>query len=559
LIQTVRTIFHRGIWLIGLLALATVHLTGWAQNLPSMTGKPSSAETDLMQLFGGVSVPETPQGVFFEGPIDSNEYIVGPGDRLKLYFWQPRYAEYPVTVTGEGNVAIPMVGMVSVGNATLAEARRRIESAVATALRIGKVTVDLSEPRRFRVHVTGQVRIPGTYVVPATSRAADAILMAGGLKIGVQFVSGDTVVTYNGSLRRILLRDPSGTERHADLLSFLRGGRTDRNPLLRDGETIFVPQRLRTSSQIGVFGAVYQGGLFEHADGDELGDALILAGGLTPMADSSSLLVVGMNGLETHLDLRANTAAALTRPMNPGDRVYIGSSPDTSQYGSVTVTGEVTRPGGYSIRNNETTLREIIERAGGLLPTAAANSARLIRQVDVDPVAPERARLATAMMSQTPVLPYPADPGLAAEFSRWMYGTSVVNLEAAMKPGSADGNLKLRDGDSLEVPKGPLGVRVLGAVNAAGEVEWKPDKNLNYYLAQADGLNKAGWKTRTVVVKARNGSQLRYQTGLPIDPGDVIYVPLKPSGQTNWDIFKDIIAVTAQVATVILVVRSIGK
>jgi len=119
--------------------------------------------------------------------------------------------------------------------------------------------------------------------------------------------------------------------------------------------------------------------------------------------------------------------------------------------------------------------------------------------------------------------------------------------------------LKLRDGDSLEVPKGPLGVRVLGAVNAAGEVEWKPDKNLNYYLAQADGLNKAGWKTRTVVVKARNGSQLRYQTGLPIDPGDVIYVPLKPSGQTNWDIFKDIIAVTAQVATVILVVRSIGK
>lgn len=514
---------------------------------------------DLQKIFGGYSTPETPQGMFFEGPVDPNEYIVGPGDRLKLYFWQPRYAEHTLTVTGEGNIAIPMVGSVSLANATLAEARQRIEDAVSRALRIGRVTVDLSEPRRFRVHVTGQVRVPGTYVIPATARAADAIMMAGGIKGSAQLISGDTVITFSGSLRRIVLRAPSGTERHADLLSFYRGGRTERNPLLRDGETIFVPSRLQTSDRVGVFGAVHQSGTFEFAEGDVLGDALAISGGLTPQADSSSLLIVGMNGVESRIDFRVNATAASTRPIRPGDRVYIGAFPDTSENGSVTVTGEVARPGGYAIRNGETTLRDILERAGGLLPTAAANSARLIRQMDEDPIAPERARVMQQAVDPNAGSAFPADQGLAAEFSRWMYGTSVVNLSAAMKPGSEEGDLKLRDGDSLDVPKGPIGIRVLGAVNAAGEIEWKPGQKLNYYLAEAGGLNKAGWKNRTVVIKARNGSQLRYQPSLPIDPGDVIFVPLKPSYQTNWDIFKDIIAVAAQVATVILVVQSIGK
>ena len=521
---------------------------------------PQSGESDLFKLFGGLSIPEAAsQGVFFEGPVDPNEYIVGPGDKLKLYFWQPRYAEQTIVVNGEGDIAIPMVGTVSVANQTLAQTRTRIEEAVGKALRVGRVTVSLFEPRRFRVHVTGMVMLPGTYVVPATSRAADAIMMAGGLQRDVQFAAGDTVVTYKGTQRRILLRSPAGDERNADLLSFLRGGRTNSNPLLRDGETIYVPPPSHTSDRIGVFGAAYLSGLWEHVPGDQLGDALALAGGLTPKADSSSLMIVGANGTESKIDFRVNPLAVSRRPMNPGDRVYVSAFPDTGMYGSVIVTGEVARPGGYSIRVGETTLREIIERAGGPLPTAAGNWARLIHNREADPVARERTRVSQVTFSGQLVTAYPSDLGLAAEFSRWTYGTTVVSLREAMEPGSEAGDITLSDGDSLVVPEGPLGVRVLGAVNAAGEVEWKPDENLSYYLDQAGGLNKGGWKRQTVVVKARNGSQLRYDPDLPIEPGDVVYVPIKPSRQTNWEVFKDIIAVTAQVATVILVVQSIGN
>lgn len=363
---------RRRAWLYGLLALFTLDLSGWAQiTQPISPGRPGE-DSDLQSILGRFPSPESAVGMFFEGPIHADEYIVGPGDRLKLFFWQPRYAEYPLTVSSEGEVAIPMVGTVSLANISLAEARVRIEEAVARAMRIGRVTISLIEPRRFRVHVTGLVMIPGTYVVPATARAADAIALAGGLKREIRFVAGDTVAVVVASQRRIILRDPSGRERYADLFSFTRGGRTNSNPYLRDGETIYVPSPDRSSEQIGVFGAVNQGGLFEYLEGDQLANALTLAGGLRPSADSSSMLIVGDNGTESKIDLRVNPSVALTRPMNPGDRVYLSSFPDTSRNGSVTVTGEVGRPGGYAIRVGETTLREIVQRAGGLLPTAAA-------------------------------------------------------------------------------------------------------------------------------------------------------------------------------------------
>jgi protein involved in polysaccharide export with SLBB domain len=147
---------------------------------------------------------------------------------------------------------------------------------------------------------------------------------------------------------------------------------------------------------------------------------------------------------------------------------------------------------------------------------------------------------------------------LEAEFMRWDYGTVVVDLTDALTAGSKDGDLWLRDGDRLEIPAAPLGVRVFGAVNHAGEVAWLPDQKLSYYLSEADGVSKAGWKNRAVVIKARNGSQIRYQPSLPIDPGDVIYVPSKPE-TTNWDRFKDIVGVVAQVATLVLIGQNLGK
>lgn len=151
-----------------------------------------------------------------------------------------------------------------------------------------------------------------------------------------------------------------------------------------------------------------------------------------------------------------------------------------------------------------------------------------------------------------------ADVELSAEFSRWAYGTVVLDLTAEEGEAGWAGDVRLEDGDRLDIPSQPLGVRVLGYVNNAGEVPWVDGKGLSYYLQEADGANRAGWKGRAVIIKARNGSQLRYSSRVGIDPGDVLFIPQKPRA-TSWDRIKDVITVAAQVATIVLVIDTATK
>jgi len=393
-------------------------------------------------------------------------------------------------------------------------------------------------------------------VLPATARVADAVELAGGLKREKTFARGDTASKVLASERRIELWNPDGTRAgHADLLLFRRGGRLKANPYLRDGLTIHAPYPAGEWAQVGVFGAVPQSGLYEYVEGDDVADVIALSGGLAANADSSALAVISATGRRTELDLRAAAESGLKRALQAGDRVYVAGFPDTSRTGSVVIQGEVVRPGGYPIVNGETTLREVLQTARGLLPTAAANSARLIRKRPKDLVEPERFRVLRAGLISMPKPAYETDPELAAEFARWDYGTVVLDLTDAAGEG---GDLRLQDGDVLEVPRSPLGVRVLGAVNHAGEVGWQPEGRLSHYLKLAGGVNKLGWKSRTVVIKARNGSQLQYQPSLPIDPGDVIFVPAKEQ-VTAWEVVKDLVGVTAQLVTIALVIQNIGK
>lgn len=553
-------VFCYGFW-ICCLALLANHQNGFAQLSVSPVGQPSQEEgLDLKKIFGEEPLLEAAAEAepVFEGPVDPREYIVGPGDQLKIFFWKPRFFEYRCTVNAEGDVAIPLVGSFSVANLTLADARQRIESEVGAELRAGRVTVSLYKSRRFRIHVAGMVEEPGTYVVPATARVADAILLAGGIREDVQLIGTDTAGVPMGSERRIELRDGNGERiARADMLMFQRSGLLKANPILRDGMTVYVDYPAQPFNHIGLFGAVNDGGLFEYVADDRVSDLIRLGGGLTSNADSTDLVLISRQGERDTLDLTADLSA-LERPLFSGDRLYVGGFPDTSRIGSVTIKGEVRRPGGYPIQIGLTTVQEAVEFAGGLLPTAAAQSARLIRRQENDRLRSERERVLYDWSARLPEPALYADPQIAAEFHRWAYGTVVMDLTEALSEENRKEPVYLYDGDVLDIPSTPLGVRVLGWVNHAGEVDWIPDGRLSDYLRRAGGLNRGGWKSQTVVLKAKNGSQIRYESSLPIDPGDIIIVPPKLQ-ITNWERVKDTMAIVAQLATVALIIQNISS
>jgi protein involved in polysaccharide export with SLBB domain len=440
---------------------------------------------------------------------------------------------------------------------TLNQAEAAISTEFGQALRRGRISISLLEPRKFRVHVTGEVLVPGSYTVPATARVRDAIEEAQGFRSVMKASAfGDSTWVPQVSLRRIQMRSSSGVAVNVDMQRFLQGGDLGGNPHLTDGAVVHVPPISESSERTGVFGAVYYEGSYEFAPGDDVGSLLSLAGGLTPSADSSSFVLQRENGERIPLSF---SAADFARKIFPGDRVFVGGKPRYVNSGSASIRGQIAKPGGYSIVPGVTTVAELVEQAGGLLSDAASQSARLIRRKSPDSIAPERQRVLTAPGSVTAQEPVSlADKELAIEFLRWDYGTVVLDLSADPDDPDAAEHVTLQDGDVLEIPRQPMGVRVLGYVNHAGEVPWVEGGDLSHYIDAAGGMNRAGWKGRAIIIKARNGSQLRYHKNMEVNPGDVLFVPQRPR-TTSWEKFKDIVSVVAQLATLALIIQNTSK
>jgi polysaccharide biosynthesis/export protein len=110
-------------------------------------------------------------------------------------------------------------------------------------------------------------------------------------------------------------------------------------------------------------------------------DVIALGGGLTDFADRE--IVVERNGDQTN-PIRYNVSndpqQAIKEQVlvNPGDTVVVAKA------GIVYILGDVSRPGGYTMNNNESkmTLLEALSNAGGVDKTAKLGHARLIRKID---------------------------------------------------------------------------------------------------------------------------------------------------------------------------------
>jgi len=498
-------------------------------------------------------LPPTTQAVF-EGPVDPETFRLGPGDLLNIFLWRPTVTQFPVRINAEGEAVIPTVGPVKVAGISLSAAKEAIFRKILERFSGAEVTVSLDEVREFRVHVCGAVTMPGSYLVPATARVADAILLAGGL-LRRPRAEWDTTSVVVASQRRIqiLASQTATAPRPVDLLLFERAGDTKANPYLQDGDVIWAPFKEEGPSAVGVFGGVSAPGVFEYVSGDHVASLVKLAGGTLASAKLSQSYLVRANG--QHVTISDPSTQEVE--VQPGDRLYVPMEYKEQQFGTATIKGEVARPGSYPVEIGRTTLRQVLEAAGGVLPTAAANSARLVRAPSEFRDA-EKSRLLRPREIGSPLGETSFDAELRAAYERWLGTTVVLDLSQLLETDTPKDDIVLQDGDILEIPKYPLGVRVVGCVNQSGETAYHPDWNLEDYLKVVGGVSRGGWKAQARVVKASTGSVVLYSSRVRLDPGDIVFVPSKQP-TTAWTQIKDGVAVVSQLATIVLIVITASK
>jgi polysaccharide biosynthesis/export protein len=493
----------------------------------------------------------TSVGNLLDRAVDPNMYIVGPGDVFVISLYGASAIPVSVEVLPEGIVSLPDVGEVAVGQITLAEAKQRITDALLTRYRDRTVGVALAKVRSFKISVTGAVEKPGIVAVSAADRVSEAVALAGGLQ-------------KKGSLRNIQLSNIDRDTLIADLAYFDATGVVDANPYLHEGQVIFVPVVSDSFNKIEIYGAVNAPGVFEYKPGDRISDLLSL--GFGPSADAD------LNGAEL-VRFSDNTRAKISLPVDlrtaitdrksdanialvPDDRLFVRAQSNYRRKEQVTLIGEVKYPGVYPVMEGTRTLKQLIERAGGLLPDASLTEAAMIRKSMYGATEVKSSFDQLLMMSTDKLSDFELQ--YLKETSSRRPGKVAVDFDLLFRRGLVEHDVPLMDGDTVTIPSKSFAVTVLGRVVNPGLVPYKDSATVDHYITLAGGYGYKANKRDIRLIKANTGALIRAGHNTEVAMGDKIMVPQK-KGINWWQLFKDTSFFIANLATIYLVINQATK
>jgi polysaccharide biosynthesis/export protein len=261
----------------------------------------------------------------------------------------------------------------------------------------------------------------------------------------------------------------------------------------------------------------------------------------------------------------ADPASTDNQLLKPGDVVTIFSRRDlplpTDKHATfVRVSGEVNAPGVYRVEPGDT-LRNVVERAGGLTPHSYLYASQLTR-VSTRRAEQEQLRVSTAQMQRELTSRYAAAPSTAsanaADLQIQMSTQQAAIAQIAgiaptgriildMQPGASTiadiPNFPLEDGDSFYIPPRLGTVQVAGAVYNENAFRYQPRKHLSAYLNDAGGPTRQADAKRIFLVRA-DGTVISRQShgqfwhndfaSTVLLPGDAIIVPIKLRSPNNF-------------------------
>lgn len=431
--------------------------------------------------------------------------VLRTGDVLNIVLPGEAALNGDFTIDRKGQIILPEVGPVAVGDGSLSGAEARIRAQLERAYRdLDRLQVRLKE-RRLLVTVLGYVKAPGPVDLPGDATVQMAVNAAGGLAQGAQ-------------LDRMQIR------RGADVVVFdykkyLDTGDPGLLPGLQPLDTLFVPASPltgnvqidfdgRTLAQAGdgdsartavkVFGEVNTPASFAHKPEATIVDMLMRAGGVTRFASVEQIRVIS-KGRPIIFDLHGYLDTgdkSLLPPIDPGATIFVPKQVEEVRRGALTVyvMGEVAKPGAFETKQGAGFI-DIIANAGGPTRFADTRQIRLLR--------------ADGRVGMVDLVRFTENPG----------GEKLPTVEPGdtiFVPEKTDTN----EPSWLKIPPGRA-VEVFGAVNRPGRYEWSDEMGLLDLLAQAGGPNGRADLANLQVVEARGGraKPVRFDLAAFLDRG----------------------------------------
>ncbi len=298
-------------------------------------------------------------------------YRLGPGDQIVIEVWGASEANITQKVSPDGYISIPDIGPVSVNGLTVQAASERIRgklSKIYSGMASSNVDlstnvkVSLGQIRTIQVNIMGEVARPGTYALSSFSTVFHALYKAGG-------------ISQLGSLRNIKVIRGGRTVATVDVYDYIINGRSHSDIRLQEGDVILASPY---DALVLIQGKIKRPMYYEMKRTESIRTLINYAGGFTNDAYSSAVTVERNNAKEKTICTVDDMNYGVFK-VRDGDVISVGAILDRYD-NRVEIKGAVYRPGFYAMGKEISTVRDLIQKADGLLDDAFTNRGVLHRE-----------------------------------------------------------------------------------------------------------------------------------------------------------------------------------
>ena len=349
------------------------------QSLPAVSQAPESGDAAVLgpDAHTSVDLPRLTELVRARSLSGDLDYPIGPGDLIEIRVpAMPELEEQSVRVSGDGSIALPLLGSMEVAGLTEAELQEQITQGLAAYMHQPEFSLLVVEHRNRQVGVLGAVEDPGLHPLEGRhDTILEMIAKAGGL-------------TSEASQRILFLpveADPVGRRR-----------------ALAAGVPETQREALETVEAIARSDA----------------DAALALGVTTP-------IVIELDRMN-----RRGQRVALSVPVRPGDTIMVLGG------GKIFVQGWVENPGAFDMTRGVTVLSAVAQ-AGGFMFAGKRNNVHLLRErsesddrqlVVVDVAAIEAGLIDDIVLREGDVLDVKASAPKAALYALYLVLTNVLRV-----------------------------------------------------------------------------------------------------------------------------------
>lgn len=342
-----------------------------------------------------------------------------------------------------------------------------------------------------------------------------------------------------------------------------------------DSVHLFAYTEIKEKFTVQVNGEVNAPQQYGYADGMQVQDAILLAGGYREGAskkmvevarrirDTASAAASPVYATILQVDLsQAGNSSALQFQLEPYDIVSVRKAPGYKEQVRVSIEGEVVYPGSYAIVSNQEKLSDLLKRAGGIKEGGYATGAFLLRKT-FENLSPNdtvilKNKLATLKATFSDTM-----KARAAD-STMRDDLKIVGIrlnEVLDNPGSVY-DVILQEGDIIKVPKKVETVQTFSGVYFPKKIVYRDGLSIRQVIRESGGVIPGGQRKKAYIVypngEVRTTQRFFFVSKYPrVKPGSEIYVPVKQAGRGMST--GEILGITTGLATLATMVITISN